>query len=203
MIGNFVTHAATVKTPPASSPFATAWFMLGALFVPSTGLAFGMLAVYQVLRGFKQSSLRKATLARALCMYVRADDWCNKSCSDSRTLQIKAKVNTSPFDEGRSISQGWRQLYVFSRKGSSLFWSLPALFYLYLSLLIDLTAYHLFYMMKGLENSHGQQSEEMQPVSEDVLSSDRYVLEHLSARCFAHHFIDQYCCWAKRKPAAD
>ncbi|EXU96514.1 hypothetical protein X797_010475 [Metarhizium robertsii] len=152
ILGNYVAHATTVKTPPASSPIATAWFMLGSLLVPSTGLAFGMLAIYQARKGFKQSSLRKATLARALCMYVRADDWYIRSCSSSQTVQVKATVNTSPFQENRLTI--WRLFHAVSRQGSSVMWSLPALFRL-------------------------QQSERIQPVSEDVLSSDRYVQEHV------------------------
>lgn len=151
--------------------------MLGSLLVPSTGLAFGMLAIYQARKGFKQSSLRKATLARALCMYVRADDWYIRSCSSSQTVQVKAMVNTSPFQENRLII--WRLFHAVSRQGSSVMWSLPALFRLYVSLSFDLTARHLFCMMQAIGNSHRQQSERIQPVFEDVLSSDRYVQEHI------------------------
>ncbi|EFY91666.1 pogo transposable element, putative [Metarhizium acridum CQMa 102] len=114
MIGNYLALAATVKTPPASSPFATAWIMLGALLVPSTGLVFGMSAFYQARKGHGESGLRKATLERALCI----------------------------------IS-------------------------------FDLTARHVFCLMKAVDNNNDddddddeQQSEEMQPVPEDVSLSD-------------------------------
>ncbi|KAG8417354.1 hypothetical protein J3458_004888 [Metarhizium acridum] len=127
MIGNYLAHAATVKTPPASSPFATAWIMLGALLVPSTGLVFGMSAFYQARKGHGESGLRKATLERALCMYVRADDWYSKPCSSSRLLQVNATVDTSPFSGKRLNNPSWRLFDGVSKRGGPLVWSVPAL----------------------------------------------------------------------------
>ncbi|KID96359.1 hypothetical protein MAJ_07636, partial [Metarhizium majus ARSEF 297] len=179
IIVNYVAHAATVKTPPASSPFATAWVMLGSLLLPVTGLTLGLSAFYQAWKGFKQSSLQKATLARALCMYVRADDWYNEPCSNSRTLQIKAAVDTSPFGELPVVSRVWLLLYLISRKGSSLLWSLPALIILYFTISLDWAALFLFYKMNAVDKIHGRHSERMQSASEDVSISDRYVEEGL------------------------
>ncbi|KHN96102.1 uncharacterized protein MAM_05950 [Metarhizium album ARSEF 1941] len=172
IIGNYVAHAATVKTPPASTLYATIWIMLGALLVPSTGLVFGMSAFYQARKGRKQSALRKATLARALCMYVRADDWYKQAASSSRLLKLHAAVDNSAFNGKRVINPSWRIFHSISRQGRSVLWSLPALCGLYFGLSFDLTARHVFCMMKAADDSRGQQSEGMHPVSEDVSLSD-------------------------------
>lgn len=151
--------------------------MLGSLLLPVTGLTLGLSAFYQAWKGLKQSSLQKATLARALCMYVRAADWYNEPCSNSRTLQIKAGVDTSPLVDRPIPIRVWHLLYEFSRKGSSLLWSLPALIVLYLTTSVDLAAPFLFCFMNAGDTIHKRHSERMQSASEDVSISDRYVEE--------------------------
>ncbi|KAF4334325.1 pogo transposable element [Fusarium beomiforme] len=85
-LGNYVTHAATVKLPPATPLLANIWICLGALLMPATGLVFGLLAFSQAIKGLTKSELTKATVAGALCMYVRTSEW----PPDEKTVEVRA-----------------------------------------------------------------------------------------------------------------
>ncbi|KAH7200587.1 hypothetical protein BKA60DRAFT_528931, partial [Fusarium oxysporum] len=85
-LGNYITHAATVKLPPATPLLANIWICLGALLMPATGLVFGLLAFSQAIKGLKESELTKATVAGALCMYVRTSEW----PPNGETIEVKA-----------------------------------------------------------------------------------------------------------------
>ncbi|KAJ7725301.1 hypothetical protein DFH07DRAFT_931559, partial [Mycena maculata] len=76
-LGNYATHALTVRSFPGESSFDRAWVTIAAVMFPTSGLIRGITAI--IRRGFggdgQHSPLQAARRAGALCMVVRTKDW--------------------------------------------------------------------------------------------------------------------------------
>jgi hypothetical protein len=87
ILGNYVAHAATLKTGPGFSAVFTTYLMLGALLVPTVGILRGIEAIISLAK-LSKSDLHMAARARALCMVVRTDEW--RPYSGDKTYAILA-----------------------------------------------------------------------------------------------------------------
>lgn len=74
-IGNYLSHAATVKLPPAAGVRENVRTCFIALLIPAAGLYYGLSAFSQALQGRRKYELDEAAAAGALCMYIRSAEW--------------------------------------------------------------------------------------------------------------------------------
>jgi hypothetical protein len=74
-IGNYLSHAATVKLPPATGVMENIWICFTALLMPAAGLYYGLSAFSQAILGRRKCEANQAAMAGALCMFVRSDKW--------------------------------------------------------------------------------------------------------------------------------
>ena len=72
--GNYLTHAATVKSQPGDSTSQTVISILTALVCPSSGISRALSALFRCSRT-KKSELDQALQAGAVCMLVRSSNW--------------------------------------------------------------------------------------------------------------------------------
>jgi hypothetical protein len=73
-LGNYLAHAATIKTNPGESPQSVTTAIIAALLFPTAGIARGLRAIYSLAK-YGKTDLHVAARARALCMLTRAGDW--------------------------------------------------------------------------------------------------------------------------------
>lgn len=73
-LGNYVVHAASLKSVPGESTVETCISTIMALLCPTTGVMRALDAIFRHARTEK-SALQQAARAGALCMVVRREDW--------------------------------------------------------------------------------------------------------------------------------
>ena len=74
LLGNYIAHAATVKSNPGESTKSTVANVVGALLFPTSGVFRGVSAIAS-LGIFAKTPLQTAARAGALCMVVRTKKW--------------------------------------------------------------------------------------------------------------------------------
>jgi hypothetical protein len=73
-LGNYVAHAATIKTVPGEGTVSIIFVTISALLIPASGVVRGALAIFSRAK-LAKSDLQAAARASALCMVVRSADW--------------------------------------------------------------------------------------------------------------------------------
>ena len=86
--GNYLAHAATVKSLPGEPAFSVLVAMVSALIYPTSGVFRGLDAILQSAI-FCKSPLKTASRAGALCMVVRGPDWKPRNGDVVRGLKIR------------------------------------------------------------------------------------------------------------------
>jgi hypothetical protein len=154
-IGNYLSHAATVKLPPATTMLTNAGICFSALVMPATGLVFGLGALSQAHKGYKEDSeLKKVALASALCMYVRTAEW----NSDGRVSAVEAKVSTPEHIEPSLLNWWFIQAYRSSKKNKQHFLihftSFIAILLVHVAVALDRTGRTVFRMMYDIDQEN-------------------------------------------------
>ena len=189
-IGNYLTHAATVKLPPATPILANIWICFSALLMPATGLVFGLMAFSQAIKGRGKSELENAALARALCMYVRTADWQSRP----RSLKIESRVTESPRPPkaGESLLiRCFIAAYRLSKSWKSSYWSALAILLVHVAAALDQSC--LFRMMIDVDHEKQRHKpEDQQSNNPDIEMSIRCVYaKHNPTELFPDSVIDQ------------
>ncbi|KAL9610498.1 MAG: hypothetical protein Q9167_004807 [Letrouitia subvulpina] len=106
MLGNYVTHAATVKSRPGDTGGTSFKALLFALCFPTSAIVRGVRAILQcVLR--RKTSLGLATRAGAMCMVVRSEEWLPRHGDHINFAKIETVKTKAPF--------GSQPLAIFNR----------------------------------------------------------------------------------------
>jgi len=73
-LGNYLAHAATIKSLPGEYAGSFSFAVVVALLFPPTGMARGLSAIFSFSK-LSKTDLQSAARAGALCMVVRTSDW--------------------------------------------------------------------------------------------------------------------------------
>ena len=95
-LGNYLAHAATLRSVPGRSMFQSFFAMLGALFFPVSGVTLGVRGITS-LAAFAKTDLQVAARAGALCKVIRTDvsAQTNRERSLGRGLNRNSIINST------------------------------------------------------------------------------------------------------------
>jgi hypothetical protein len=120
LLGNYVSHALTIKAYPGEATTSVLIASVGALLIPTTGLIRGINAIARNAKFtrknfwhglFHDPDYQTAAAAGALCMVVRKKSW--KPCPGDKlsNVVLRDEVKAKEYNKWKRSNREWRKSF--------------------------------------------------------------------------------------------